>query len=185
MPNLDPKAAWTYHNATKHSYRSVRDHAHFLDWANQPPPFKVYPALELLPLPREFQPTGVPALSAIAESAHPNQVIPDLAAVSQLLYFSGGITRRSTSPGGEIYFRAAATTGALYEIELYLVCGRLSDLEAGLYHSHALQHDLAVDVDHVSVANLAPVHHVVICMRERSSPVCACTAKMLTWLLRD
>ena len=65
MPNLGPEAAWTYHNATKHSYRSIRDHAHFLDWANQPVPFKVYPALELLPLPREVRPTGVPALSAI------------------------------------------------------------------------------------------------------------------------
>jgi SagB-type dehydrogenase family enzyme len=31
-------------------------------------------------------------------------------------------------------FRAAACTGALYEIELYLVCGDLSDLEAGVYH---------------------------------------------------
>ena len=58
MPNLDPHTAWIYHNATKHSYRSIRDHAHFLDWANQPVPFKVYPALELLPLPREVRPTG-------------------------------------------------------------------------------------------------------------------------------
>ena len=85
MPNLGPEAAWTYHNATKHSYRSIRDHAHFLDWANQPVPFKVYPALELLPLPREVRPTGVPALSAIAETTHPNHIVPDLSAVSQLL----------------------------------------------------------------------------------------------------
>ena len=134
MPNLGPEAAWTYHNATKHSYRSIRDHAHFLDWANQPVPFKVYPALELLPLPREVRPTGVPALSAITETTHPNHAVPDLSAVSQLLYLSAGITRRRTYPGGEIYFRAAAATGALYEIELYLACGQLPDLEAGLYH---------------------------------------------------
>jgi SagB-type dehydrogenase family enzyme len=31
-------------------------------------------------------------------------------------------------------FRAAACTGALYHIDLYLVCGDLEDLEAGVYH---------------------------------------------------
>jgi SagB-type dehydrogenase family enzyme len=35
---------------------------------------------------------------------------------------------------GELLFRAASCTGALYEIELYLVCGDLPDLEAGIYH---------------------------------------------------
>jgi len=54
--------------------------------------------------------------------------------VAQLLYLSAGITRQRKYPGGEIYFRAAACTGALYEVELYLVCGDLANLEAGLYH---------------------------------------------------
>jgi len=31
-------------------------------------------------------------------------------------------------------FRAAACTGALYHIDLYLVCGGLEDIEAGVYH---------------------------------------------------
>ncbi len=31
-------------------------------------------------------------------------------------------------------FRAAACTGALYHIDLYLVCGDLEDLDAGVYH---------------------------------------------------
>ncbi|PYY12588.1 MAG: hypothetical protein DMG61_16165, partial [Acidobacteria bacterium] len=44
------------------------------------------------------------------------------------------ITGRRKHPGGEIYFRAAACTGALYEVELYLVCGDLADLQAGVYH---------------------------------------------------
>ena len=51
-----------------------------------------------------------------------------------LLYFSAGITRYRKYPGGEIYFRAAACTGALYEIELYLVCRGIPELEPGLYH---------------------------------------------------
>src|SRR6185369_16337447 len=37
-------------------------------------------------------------------------------------------------PGGEIFFRAAACTGALYHIDVYAVCAELPDLPAGVYH---------------------------------------------------
>src|SRR6266851_5284577 len=131
--NLD--AAWRYHNTTKHSYASVHNNLHFLDWVNQPFPFKAYTALDPLPLPREVRQTGVAALSAIAESIHPGaSAVPDLEALAQLLYLTAGITRHRKHPGGDIYFRAAACTGALYEVEVYFVCGNLADLEAGVYH---------------------------------------------------
>ena len=135
MSNLDSNAAWTYHDATKHSFASIRNHPHALDWANQPLPFKIYPALPILPLPRDVPQTGVAALSAIAARVPTAiDVLPNLEAISQLLYLSAGITRARKYPGGEIYFRAAACTGALYEVELYLVCADLPDLEAGVYH---------------------------------------------------
>src|SRR5881628_2024999 len=133
--NRNSEAAWAYHEATKHSYLSIRANPHFLDWANQPLPFKIYPTLERLRLPGEVRPSGSAALSAIAESVPPDTVaVPDLGVVAQLLYLSAGITRQRKYPGGEIYFRAAACTGALYEVELYLVCGDLANLEAGLYN---------------------------------------------------
>jgi len=133
--NRNSEAAWAYHEATKHSYASVRANPHFLDWANQPRPFKIYPALKVLGLPGEVRPTGVAALSAIAQSIPGGKnAAPDLEAIAQLLYLSAGVTRHRKYPGGEIYFRAAACTGALYEVELYLVCGDLANLEAGLYH---------------------------------------------------
>src|ERR1700732_2118053 len=133
--NRNPEVAWTYHNATKHSYTSIRPNPHFMDFANQPLPFKIYPALEPLRLPGEMRQSGVAALSAIAESvpAQTNSA-PDLEAGAQLLYLSAGITRQRKYSGGEIYFRAAACTGALYEVELYLVCGDLANLQAGVYH---------------------------------------------------
>jgi SagB-type dehydrogenase family enzyme len=134
MANSDIQAGWNYHNTTKHSPRSVRANPHFLDWANQPLPFKIYPKLETIALPRELREIGVPALRAVVEVVQPDNSVPDLQTLSELLYFSAGVTRRRTFPGGEIYFRAAACTGALYEIELYLACRPLPDLDAGLYH---------------------------------------------------
>lgn len=133
--NSNLEAAWKYHNTTKHSFASVHSNLHFLDWANQPLPFKAYTSLEALPLPREVRQTGIAALSAIAASIHPEPgAVPDLEALAQLLYLSAGITRHRKHPGGDIYFRAAACTGALYEVELYVACGDLVDLEAGVYH---------------------------------------------------
>ena len=136
MSNRDIQAAWKYHDGTKHSYWSVRNNAHFLDWANRPQPFKIYPEIESFPLPRDLPQTGVAALSAISEpvSSAPADSVPDLQDLARILYFSAGITKQRAYPGGEIYFRAAACTGALYEIELYVVTGDLPGLDAGVYH---------------------------------------------------
>jgi len=53
--------------------------------------------------------------------------------LAEILFLSAGITRRRSYPGGEMLFRAAACTGALYHIDIYVVCGDLADLEAGVY----------------------------------------------------
>jgi SagB-type dehydrogenase family enzyme len=141
--NRDSEVALHYHNATKHSYASVRNNQHSLDFNNQPIPFKIYPTLQPTPLPAEVGQSGVAALSAISEIVPPQtNASPDLEAIAQLLYLSAGITRHRKYPGGEIYFRAAACTGALYEVELYLVCGDLANLEAGVYHFAAAEFGL-------------------------------------------
>jgi SagB-type dehydrogenase family enzyme len=136
VTNRDVQATWKYHDGTKHSYWSIRNNPQFLDWANRPLAFKIYPTIAPLPLPREVPQTGVAALSAISVPAHSWQPdrLPILQDLTRILYFSAGITRQRTYPGGEIYFRAAACTGALYEIELYLVTGDLPGLDAGVYH---------------------------------------------------
>jgi SagB-type dehydrogenase family enzyme len=136
MNNREIQTAWKYHDGTKHSYWSIRNHPHFLDWANRPLPFKIYPKIEPLPLPRDVPQTGVAALSAISEAVPSTGAdsIPALQDLARLLYFSAGITKQRAYPGGEIYFRAAACTGALYEIELYIVSSDLPGLDAGVYH---------------------------------------------------
>jgi SagB-type dehydrogenase family enzyme len=134
--NRDVETAWKYHDATKHSYASVRTNPHRLDWDNKPTPYKIYPTLEVTRLPRGSHPTGVAALSAIATSkaSGAKQSLPSLESLAQLLFLSAGVTKSKKYPGGETFFRAAACTGALYEIELYVVCGDLPELAAGVYH---------------------------------------------------
>src|SRR5216684_114850 len=136
MNNREIQAARKYHDGSKHSYWSIRNHPHFLDWTNRPLPFKIYPKIEPLPLPRDVPQTGVVVLSAISEAVPSSRAdsVPGLRDLARLLYFSAGITKQRAYPGGEIYFRAAACTGALYEIELFVVTGALAGLDAGVYH---------------------------------------------------
>jgi SagB-type dehydrogenase family enzyme len=148
-------AALQYHSGTKHSYQSLRMNPHSLDWANKPLLFKIYPTLEVTRLPRDFHDTGRAALSAIATPSIQAQAeaIPDLETLAQLLFFSAGVIRSKKHPGGETFFRAAACTGALYEIELYVVCTDLPGravpgvknppgLAAGVYHFGAAEFGL-------------------------------------------
>jgi SagB-type dehydrogenase family enzyme len=136
MSNRDFNEAWLYHNATKHSLESVRADRHTLDWANQPRPLKIYRNLEPIPLPRELSGSEVAALATIsgAREAPSGGAVPDLQCLAYVLFLSAGITKRQPYPGGEIAFRAASCTGALYEIDLYVVCQDLSGLDAGVYH---------------------------------------------------
>ncbi len=136
MRNRDIQATWKYHDGTKHSYWNIRNNPHFLDWANRPQPFKIYPNIEPFPLPRDVPQTGVAALSSISEPLPSSGAdsVPDVQDLARILYFSAGITKQRKSQGGEIYFRAAACTGALYEIELYVVTSDLPGLDAGVYH---------------------------------------------------
>ncbi len=134
--NSDIARARRYHEATKHSWASVRRGPRGLDWENMPLPYKIYLDLPPLPLPKPSADSPHPALSVLTHPAPaaPKSAELDLPALARLLYYSGGVLRTRRYPGGEIAFRAAACTGNLHHIDLYLVCSALGDLEAGVYH---------------------------------------------------
>jgi len=135
MQNREIDAAWTYHNGTKHSYQSVRAGGHYLDWENQPLSFKIYPQLAPLSLDPQLSSSAMPALAAIGSPGVLSESSASITsrALAEILFLAAGITRRRKYPGGEILFRAAACTGALYHIDLYVVCGDLDGLDAGVY----------------------------------------------------
>jgi SagB-type dehydrogenase family enzyme len=136
--NRDIDAARHYHQRTKHSVASLQAQPHYLDWEIKPRLFKVYPSLDAIPLPRELPPARLAALAAIASKAPvggDTKRIPDLPSLARVLHFAGGITRKKVLPDGAAhYFRAAACTGALYHVDLYVTCADLPGLAAGVYH---------------------------------------------------
>jgi len=130
-----------YHDRTKHSVASVRVGAWPLDWDNRPLPFKVSPELEPIPLPTDLPGSQRLALDVIDGVGGTGRPL-DLATLAHLLYFSVGIVRQRRWSGGEIFFRAAACTGALYHVDVYVVTAAIPGLDAGVYHFSP--HDFAL-----------------------------------------
>jgi SagB-type dehydrogenase family enzyme len=146
--NKDISYATNYHEATNHSEISLMTSRHHLDWNNRPMPFKVYTDnLSTYNLPTDFP---IPTMNAITSICnryynHNSGITIDsnmfrnnnitLKDLSEILFFSAGITREMRYNYGTYYMRAASATGALYPIELYIVCRDLSpNLKAGVYH---------------------------------------------------
>lgn len=156
--NNEIRYAIDYHEATKHSEASLMTSRHYLDFNNKPIPFKIYLELPSISLPISFPTPEVNALSCISgminqrshhdtnglttttktsRNSNNSSNTPELDAenLAEILFFSAGITREMKYPYGNYYMRAASATGALYPIELYVVCDDISsDLEAGVYH---------------------------------------------------
>ena len=138
MANNQTQATWNYHDGTKHPGGHLMNPHHRYDPIFNPVPYKIYEKLDSIPLSLSVDDrlTSMPALSAIAThiSPVPEGKVPDISIITRILHFSAGITKKLQTGVGEMPFRAAACTGALYHIELYLVCGDLPGLNAGVYH---------------------------------------------------
>jgi SagB-type dehydrogenase family enzyme len=135
--NDETEAALAYHRRTSHLRADGPTAGLAADWANQPRPFKVYPRLPAISLPALGDDARMPAMQAVASAGASDgePTIPTTQTLATLLHYSAGIVRRLRLPGSgrELQFRAASCTGALYHVDLYVVCGPLDGLDAGVY----------------------------------------------------
>jgi SagB-type dehydrogenase family enzyme len=154
--NQETQRLFDYHQATKHTYHSVRTNAHYLDWRNQPNPFRMYEGASLTVLPPDpgFPNMGTfAAMGALREAA---QVVGenisedretiqlDAIWLSRLLWHSMAVSAWKKVPGSSSRYslRVNPSSGNLHPTETYLALRGFTGVEDGLYHYRADLHAL-------------------------------------------
>ena len=135
MSELNSVDAQRFHEGTNYPGGEFLGEWPALDPATRPSPYKIYTTLDPIPLPTSFPASPKPVFDAIRDMTDQDGGgVPDLDALARVLFFSNGVTKHIRRGGRDWPFRAAPCTGALYHVELYVVCGELPGLAAGVYH---------------------------------------------------
>ncbi len=167
--NEDTERLFAYHQATKHTYRSVRENAHHLDWSNQPDPFRTYEGAPITLLPPEpgFPNTGTfGAIGALGggiwiagenDLEDRNPIRLDAMWLSRLLWHSMAISawKKVTHTGKRYSLRVNPSSGNLHPTETHLALAGFTGVDDGLYHYRADCHALELRSPGAWTAHLA------------------------------
>lgn len=154
--NQDTERLFAYHQTTKHTYHSVRANARYLDWHNQPDPFRRYEGALTVDLPRDpgFSNAGTfDGMAALAgntkllgeiESEGREQIALDRAWLSRLLWHSMSVSAWKKVPGAGARYslRVNPSSGNLHPTETYIALRSFKDMDDGFYHYRADLHSL-------------------------------------------
>jgi SagB-type dehydrogenase family enzyme len=133
----------SYHERTKHHMHAYARSLGYMDWDNQPDPFRRFEGSELLLLD-EVPVTREPLYDSLFR---PGVVSPrplDRAGVSQFFYDSLALSAWKEMGNARWSLRVNPSSGALHPTEGYLLAGPIPDLSSApaLYHYSPFRHAL-------------------------------------------
>jgi SagB-type dehydrogenase family enzyme len=157
-----------YHEQTKHHFHRYARSAGFLDWANQPHPFRYYEGVTPIRLPLlQKDPPAWPKQSASGASIKPlrhgeGPVSEHLAlyersrnafqdftreSIGAFLELSLGLSAWKSIPGSAWALRMNPSSGNLHPTEAHLILPALPGVTAGVFHYNSYPHALEPRAD--------------------------------------
>ena len=135
-----------YHIRTKHQFNRYARSSGFLDWGNQPDPFRRFEGAQLIPLPllKPDEAPLSPAYGAMYEQgAVPCQPV-SVRTLSRFFEFALALSAWKKAGESEWALRSNPSSGNLHPTEGYVVIPKIDglDLKPGLYHYAPKEHGL-------------------------------------------
>ncbi|MCP9463522.1 MAG: SagB/ThcOx family dehydrogenase [Nitrospira sp.] len=135
-----------YHERTKHHYHRYARSLGFLDWANQPDPFRRFAGAELIPLPllkADEEPESPPYAAIYDPGAVPARPVTKRT-LSRFFEFALALSAWKKAGQSEWALRSNPSSGNLHPTEGYVVVPWIDGLglEPGLYHYAPREHGL-------------------------------------------
>src|SRR3989449_7859730 len=141
-----------YHEQTKHHFHRYARSAGFLDWANQPNPFRFYEGVTAVRLPLLQKD---PASEHLALYERSRNAFQDFTreTIGAFLELSLGLSAWKSIPGSSWALRMNPSSGNLHPTEAYLIlpapacaaavaAGRLPGITPGVFHYNSFLHAL-------------------------------------------
>ena len=135
-----------YHLRTKHQFNRYARSLGYLDWANQPDPFRRFDGAQLIPLPllkpdeEPLSPTYDAMYERIGVPCHP----VSLKTLSRFFEFALALSAWKKAGESAWALRSNPSSGNLHPTEGYVVLPKIErlDVAPGLYHYAAKEHGL-------------------------------------------
>jgi SagB-type dehydrogenase family enzyme len=135
-----------YHVQTKHHFHRYARSLGFLDWANQPDPFRRFEGAQLIPLPilRPDEEPLSPAYDALYEQATVACQPLTVSSLSRFFELALALSAWKRAGESEWALRSNPSSGNLHPTEGYLVLPPIDglDFKPGLYHYAPREHGL-------------------------------------------
>ena len=135
------KETLLYHEQTKHHFHRYARSLGFLDWANQPNPFRFYKGATVLRLPLLQKD---PASEHLALYERNRNVFRDFTreTIGAFLELSLGLSAWKSIPGSTWALRINPSSGNLHPTEAHLILPALPGVTAGIFHYNSFLHAL-------------------------------------------
>lgn len=150
LTSLSHNPIISYHNQTKHSFQQYAKSSKFLDWKNQPNPFRRYHGSEFISLKLiDENQWNYPSPKYSEIFSQNGMNIPvSYETMSRFLELSFGITAWKQAGQSKWSLRSNPSSGNLHPTEGFVILPSSTGFQAGLYHYCPHDHGLELRAQH-------------------------------------
>ena len=130
-----------YHEATKHHYERYANSPGYMDWDNQPNPFRYYDNTQRVRMPL-LKEDPVAEHLRLYQRSDKTTLTFNLENIAGFLELSLGLSAWKAAGASKWSLRMNPSSGNLHPTEAYLIIARMRSVESGIYHYNALIHAL-------------------------------------------